>query len=164
MGRIWTPDSAALDLRAERAALLRAQVDRYRETFRHFNQKLKEIDPNLELVRASEDATAPGLKPGYWCVVRHVPGGQPLVIVHQGPNGEYREPDSGLFEELRRGDMWNDRARKDREKAERKARQAREREEEREVADRVDEMTERLRSLKGTQIRVKGNYFDKQAA
>lgn len=161
---LWVPDSAALDVQQQRAALLRSQVDRYRETFEHWNKKLKEIDPYLELVRASEDAFAPELKPGYWHVIRHVPGSPPSVVIHQTPEGEYLEPNSYLLDRLAQGDMWNDRARKDQEKKMKAARKAAEREEEREAAERVDELTERLRSLKGSQIRVKGAYFDKDAA
>lgn len=119
-----------------------------------WNRELKEIDPYLQLVKAREDTTMPGLRPGYWHVLRHVPGGPPSVIVYEGPNGEFREPDSGLFEELRRGDMWSDRAKWERDRLQRKLDQAEQHRKERERKDINEEIRDRIKSAWNTSIRV----------
>ena len=142
------------DERLAREAEFRAQT-RVRDTFAHFNRELKEIDPGLELVWAGPNVTAAGLTPGRWHVIRAVAGSPPGIIVHETDEGEYRDPDSGLFERLKEGDMWNDRTRREdrirREKLE--AKRVREREHERQ--ERVDEITERFRQKQRTQVLVK---------
>lgn len=92
-----------------RAAALRASVELH-DKLAHWNKQLREIDRDLQLVKAREDTEHPDLKPGYYHLLRHTPGAPPTVIIHQGPNGEFREPDSALFEELKKADMWSDRA------------------------------------------------------
>jgi hypothetical protein len=141
--------------RERRTALLEAQIESYRKTFDHWNKILQDIDPHIQLVRAQDDANAPGLKPGFWHVLRNAPGSPPSIIVHQGPNGEYREPDSGLLEELRRDDMWSSRSLKERKEKQKAARRAQEREEKREKDERIDEIIERYHQANTTSIFVK---------
>src|SRR6266705_3618174 len=65
-----------------------------------WNKDLKQIDPYLELIKARDDLSVQtaALKPGYWHIIRHNPGAPPSVTTWQGPNGEYREPDSGIYD------------------------------------------------------------------
>lgn len=122
-------------------------IDGY-ETYQeleYWNRELKQIDPYLELVKVPEHVThLPGVKPGYYHIVRHNPGTAPSIEPHQGDNGEFREPDSGIFETLRKSDMWSTRTQKQREKKQRELERAREREREREREERVDEVMARF--------------------
>ena len=113
---LWLPPREANRLQGERqryVAGLLQQRELHAEVER-WNGILKEIDPALELVRAPENATHAALKPGYWHVIRHDSGEMPPgVVVHEGPNGEYLDPDSSLLERLRAGDMWSNRSMKE---------------------------------------------------
>lgn len=110
----------------------------------YWDQELRKIDEHLTLVRAQPDATTPGLKPGYYHVVRNNPGAPATIIPVQGPNGEFREPDSGMLEELKFADMWRDKDRLLR------LQEAKDRERDREAARAAEEargeLTERLRA------------------
>jgi hypothetical protein len=119
-----------------------------------WNRRLREIDPNLQLVKASESANHPALKPGYYHVIRHNPGGSPGIIVHEGPNGEFRDPDSGLFRELQEGDLWNDRVRQAKEKRRKTLQKAEERAAEQEREERVQEFIERKKARFNPSVRI----------
>jgi hypothetical protein len=119
-------------------------------TTHHWNRELKEIDPYLELIRAREDSTL--MKPGFWYVLRHNPGAPPSLMCVEGPDGEYVEPNSGLFEKLRSSDMWNAEAERDRQERIRRAEAAEQRRKGRESEDRVQEMAERWAAVTRTQV------------
>lgn len=129
---IWLPDSV------HEAAL--AEQTEQSETMARFNAELETIDPYLRLIKASEKATTPGLKPGYFHILRIPPGGPPSVQPVEGAMGEYREPDAGLFQELKETDLWNSEVKWEREKMIRAAERARRRQRDRERADRVEEV------------------------
>jgi hypothetical protein len=95
---IWLPD----DLRREQ------QVEGQLELARHWNGFLKAIDPELSLVLAKDRAEYP-LVPGRWHVRRKNRGAPDSYMPITGPNGEYREPDSGVLDELGRRDSWRTR-------------------------------------------------------
>lgn len=106
------PEHVVRQVRAERMAeIALAHRDRVCE---EFTRELKLIDPHLELVWWPENGGAPGFMPGRYHIVRHNPDASGSVEPVVGPAGEYREPDSSLFDLLRRSDMWNDRAMHDR--------------------------------------------------
>lgn len=111
-----------------------------------WNKILKDIDSALELIKAPENAHHPALRPGYWHVIRHS-GGEvpPAVLVHEGPEGEYMEPDSSLLERLRKGDMWSNRSLKAETERNRKAQRAAEKQRELEREERVEELLDRAR-------------------
>jgi hypothetical protein len=143
---MWLPDSVrrdAQDASAKYEAELRASTE-IRESMDYWNRRLKEIDPYLELAKASHDAHRTGLRPGYWHVMRHNPGAPTSFIVHEGPHGEFREPDSGLLETLAAGDMWSERTMREQQRLAQKARDAKDRERRRERAEIEEEMVERL--------------------
>lgn len=115
---------------------------------RTWNRDLKEIDPYLELVKAKPQVTAQGLRPGFWHVIRRNPGAPTCrVLVVETPEGEYKEPDSSLFDELRKNDMWDDRTVRARERRSRLFEEAEVRREERERQERVDNMELHLKSI-----------------
>lgn len=72
-----------------------------------FDRQLKEIDPNLELVRVKENSPgAPNMKPGFWHarITDPVTGWKDYFPL-TGPTGEFSEPHSGHLESFRRGDL-----------------------------------------------------------
>lgn len=114
-------------------------------TVKHYTTELKKIDPDLELVKASNTANVAGLRPGYFHVLRK---GMPCtLLVLEGPNGEFREPDSTLFDFVHQQDLWNDRAQGINKERQRKLHEARERQTDRERQARVEEANERIASL-----------------
>jgi hypothetical protein len=142
---LWLPEGERADRVEQHEALVRQMlIDHNR--LEAWNQELKQIDERLELVRAHDTAKAPGLKPGYYHVLRHNPGGPPSLIAVEGPKGEFREPDSSLFERLKSWDCWDDRVLRDREERQRKLEVARERQQRREHEDRLDEAMLRLKA------------------
>lgn len=71
-----------------------------------FDKALKDIDPRLSLVRASEQATAPGLTPGYWHIRRqNDPPAMDSYLILTDPDGNFVEPHSGHLEWLRGCDL-----------------------------------------------------------
>lgn len=135
--------------RQQEAALLAATTH-----LAEWNKRLREIDPYLQLVKARENTTLPGLKPAYYHVIRHNPGAPPSILVVEGPNGEFREPDSGLLEQLRRDDLWSDRSIAERERRERERERAEQHAKEHERSERVDEIHDRLKAKASPGVRV----------
>jgi len=90
-----------LERSLEKLNLLRERVS----WLTYFESELKAIDGQLSLVKAVENATEPGLTPGYWHVKRDNPAMVPTYLPIQGPLGEFVEPHSGILEDLRRMDL-----------------------------------------------------------
>lgn len=134
-----------LAVRRQHEARLAAMVGEHSK-LEQWNKELKEIDPYLELVRAHENASAPGLKPGYYHVLRHNPGAPPSLIPVETDEGEFREPDSNLFDQLRHWDGWDNRVTRDREVRAQKLERARDRQKAREHEERLDEAMLRLKA------------------
>lgn len=151
---LWLPNGVTREMEEARREFAASLVSHIRTKMNSYNKELRKLDPHVQVVWAEPRAQHPLLRPGYWHIIRDNGAIPPTVKVIEGPNGEFREPDSGIFRELQEGDLWNERVLKDRRKRQVQAEKARQRMEERERQERVDDMTERLRSLKGTQILV----------
>lgn len=140
MADLWLPSSRELQARvAQQEALLKQMLSDH-SRMEEWNRELKQIDERLELVRAQPNAQAPGLKPGFWHVLRHVPGGPPFLMPVEDEDGNFKEPDSSLFNRLKEWDCWDDRVMRDREKRQRKLEEAadkRKRTERREMAEEI---------------------------
>lgn len=156
MSKLWTPPTESKEVRstvADYTASVDRMVDRMHSVISSFTADLKKMDPDMELIFAPPNAEADGLVPGRFHVMRRDRfGGPPLLIPIQGPNGEFVEPDSGLFEYLRKCDLWNGRARADRDRAKDEAVRAAERRREREREERHEELRERWRAATETSI------------
>jgi hypothetical protein len=111
-----------------------------------WNRILYQVDAELRLVRAQESASAPGIVPGYYHVLRRNDLGPPTPIPVQGPDGEYREPGSWLLDQLAESDLWNGRSQKDRERAYQELTRQKARRKERETEERRDEIKERWKA------------------
>lgn len=68
---------------------------------RYIQDALKGLDPLLELVRASEQATDPALIPGCWHIKRNNETTIPTYYPICDEFGNYKEPDAGDVERLR---------------------------------------------------------------
>lgn len=149
---IWLPPSADLvDLRRQHTSEVIDQARRD-ATLDWWTDELRKIDPRLSLIKAKDASEVPGMRPGYYHVLRINEGAPPSLIVHEGPDGEFREPDSGLFDLLRRNDLWNREAAHDRKRMAREAQEAKERRRERERTARLEELRERVRAITETSV------------
>lgn len=155
---MWVPPKVHSQLLDERARLDAELLEGLEvvEILEHFTRELQKIDPYLHLLKAKEDATQPGLRPGYFHVVRNPPDAPAMVEVLEGPNGEFVEPGSNVFDLVERSDMWSARAMRLRQKKELDAVRSKERDRERERDERVEELYERWKRLNSTQIVVGG--------
>lgn len=113
-----------------------------------FDRQLKDIDPLLDLVKATDNASAPGMRPGFWHVRRRNPA--PAIdsyIAVTDPEGEFCEPSSGWLEQFRRDDAWNNGGWDAMAKrwADREA--AREKDKERARVARVEEIAGRMKAI-----------------
>jgi hypothetical protein len=152
---MWVPPAAQRELVEERRRYeAELALSSQRELLDRWSAELQRLDPNLELIRASENATAIGLKPGYFHVMRRSPTGPPELWPLEGPDGEFREPGSWLVEWLERSDMWNGRAMSERRKRELEAIRAKERAREREEEERVDELAQRWAAASRPQVLI----------
>lgn len=129
------------------------QTDLHR-TLEEWNRLLGEIDERLMLVKADENSHHPALKAGYYHVIRDNGHAPPSVIVHEGPDGEFLEPNSSLLERLRAGDMWSDRSLKELERKKRKLQRAAEKRREREKEDRIEEVLDRAKAAWNPGVRI----------
>ena len=161
---LWIPDSAARDQRAAKAASLAHALSETSGYLDYWNKRLRKLDPHLQLVKAAANTTNPDLKPGYYHVLRIAPESPPMIHVHQTPDGEFREPDDGLIQELEKGDMWNARAMRAAEERRKKREAEREAERAREAEDRRQELYDRLRVFYSPSVSMAGNWTNKAGA
>ena len=105
--QIWTPTEA----HQERE---QASVGVAKSTLAHadaLERELKELDSALSLVWIGSRAPEfPGVSPGRFHVRRANPGAPNTFMPIEGPDGEYLEPSFRIVEELKRNDLWDDRA------------------------------------------------------
>ncbi len=154
MTQLWIPPAAVAKHKAtsqQFTAALMAEAEVVGRV-RHFNREIQKIDPYIEIVKADDNARHPALRPGYYHLVRRPPVGMPAIVAHEGPNGEFRDLDSGILQTLRNSDMWNSERQRDRDKRIKAAQRAQERQEEREREERVDEIMDRFKSRSGTSV------------
>lgn len=99
---IILPDSVRLNMELEDQ--LELLGDRH-DWLKHFDRELRNLDPYLSLVKASENATEPGLVPGYWHVKRDNPSEMATYYPLRGDSGEFVEPGSQHLDLMRRNDL-----------------------------------------------------------
>ena len=154
---LWVPPSEQARQLDDRRRYIASVVEQrqFHAQIKGWNEKLQAIDPKLELVKAPDNAKHPALRPGFWHVLRHA-GSEvpPAIMVHEGPDGEYREPDSGMLEALRKGDMWSERSQKAMRERGKKAARAAELEEQREKEERVDRVMDMYRHKYVTKVAI----------
>lgn len=98
-------------LERERRSVALEEADHILAERHYWEPLLHDIDPRLFLRKCRPSATAAGLFPGMWHVLR-VTDGAPFtawVISANGLGvpGPYREMGHDVLDELKRGDLWN---------------------------------------------------------
>lgn len=136
-----------------RDRVLRAKTDRYNadiiarsrtdDVCERFNRELRQIDHRLEMRYFGDDPNLVGAIPNRYTLVLTPEVGPRTLIVLHGPRGEFMEPTSAVFSKLAEGDLWNGRAKRDREKAMESAERARDRQRQREQDDIHEELKDR---------------------
>lgn len=153
MSNLWVPPKVAQHLVEERQAHNAATLQMFDfDVATEWNQELRKMDPLLRLGKAKERANAPGVMPGYFHLIRMNPGApiwvQPL---HDGTGG-YVEPTSMMLDWLRRADLQNPQARRERHRLDAAAEKAAQRTASLEHEQRVDHMMDHWRA--NTQVRI----------
>ena len=158
---MWLPPTVSKELLAEREQfraeleqqVVREKMLKVKDTLDYFNYHLRRIDDKLEMVRAANTVRRDScLKPGYYAIIRWNVGAPPSVINIEGPNGEFVEPNSGVFDMLARNDMWDPANQRLVAQRHELARQAAERERERERAERQEELRDRVNAAMRTSV------------
>lgn len=166
MPSLWVPPAVSRELQQEtlkhRAELMAAA--RRDATCDYWDRELQKIDSKLTLVQAHEDAQVPGLKPGYWHVIRDCTPGPPSILPIVGDAGEFVEPTSRLLELLRAGDLQNPRAMADRRRRDEANARRAERRKQAEHEERVEEMMDRWRAVNKTTVLVSDDVKWTQSA
>lgn len=147
---LWVPPRVSREL-ADNAARDRAEiqhaVSHLKGTLEHWNRELRQIDDRLEMAWFDENVSVPGVVPCRYHILRRNEPPAPMSIIPVvGPNDEYVEPDSGVFNMLLRQDMWSESAQADKRKRESLARAAADRERERDTEARRAEIVERIQA------------------
>lgn len=160
MSQIFIPPRVAAELQAEsrrHEAEVLGSLE-VQSKIERWDRMLAEIDPRLTLLKAKEWVkTGTPLIPNYWHIVRDNSdkGAPPTVMPITGPNGEYVEPSSAIFDKLRENDMQRPGFAREMREREEKIRRAQEREREIEREERVQEIHERY--IAGTRVGVSMN-------
>lgn len=134
---------------------VRAYMDHVKGILDKFNYELQKIDPRLELMRAPDNDAwrLTEVQPGYYFIVRHNdPPAPPSITPIQTRDGEFREPDSSIFEDLKKNDLWNPATGKRLEKQKQQLEDAAARHRQQERAERQQEIHERYLAATRTQV------------
>ena len=122
------------------------------EHVRYWNARLREIDPNLALAFAPENAHGPGIVPGRWHVRRRNDRGPDTYWAVVTPDGGFREMDSGVLAQFVAADLWNSQVRADHDRALRQANASKERARETTNEARRDEVAINVRALENPSV------------
>lgn len=161
----WTPPKVTERLkdetqRREAHAFLGLVTDDGSDWWRGWNRDLENFLPGLRLCWCPDpapiDAVAIGARPGrYGLLFPSMLGGPVSVSSFSGPNDEFVEPGSWVFEMLRARDWQNTEVIRDRDRAKEQARQAAEKRREEEMRRMDEEVLETY--LAGTRVQVSMN-------
>jgi hypothetical protein len=150
MSSLYLPPSAV----AEEQRQMLDEMEAVAGRLQHYQKRLDETYTGLKVMLAKPNTTIEGLKPGYYHLVFDVPGSGTFIEPYQGPNGEWRDLDDGIFTLAAESDGWNDRVRRDMAKMRAKAEADRKADLLRERMDRAHAFDERWKSANSTQILV----------
>lgn len=159
MAQVWIPPTASRELveerkRREAKALLLAHVTSVCEKF---NEDLRRIDEGLQMVFIPDwmplDVVAAGARPGRYNLIREDHKGGPLTFIPiVGPDGEFVEPGSHIFDLLNANDWQNPRVIKHRKELQAKIADAKRKAEEEEMRRLDEEVIERYKAYTRTQV------------
>ena len=153
---LWVPPSYSSEHRAgmlehDHIVVARSRLDSVCDTF---NRELRTIDRHMQMRFFDEDGAKDvlGAVPNRYHLVRKAPDAPTTLIVIEGPGGEYVEPNSSVYDMLRRSDLWNGRAVKDQRQAREAAERAGQRQRNREAEERREELKDRYNAAFRTQV------------
>jgi hypothetical protein len=167
MTNYWLPPKVSRELREKsrslredmlRSAIVEEKQQRAIPILREFNDKLRRIDPRLQMILAHERVT-PGLpmRGGYYHVIRDNPGAPPTIMIVEGENGEFVEPTSRVFERLAAGDLHEPRTMRHWKRIEREAADAARRERAREREERQEHLRDFVNANWRTSVSMNGS-------
>lgn len=166
---LWTPPSANPHKRPAAVSEEHASIVRQWEQsvlsmmhqtggiLDYWNEELKKIDRNLRLMQAMPLASAPGVKAGYYHLVRFrdpVEGTFMMVQPLHDAEGNFVEPTSGMLDMLKWADLQSDQIVRARQENDRRAAESAERAQRNADEARLDQGVELYKSLTNTQISV----------
>lgn len=126
------------------------------ERCREFDPLLFRVEPYLSMVFCREPAPLPvvacGARPGRYNIVRQVPGTPVTFLPVVGPDGEYVEPSSRVFQMLDELDSWKPSVKRDRQQRSDRIADARAKAEVDERARMDQEVWERWQAVSRTQV------------
>jgi hypothetical protein len=155
MSELWTPPDVTRDLREMTAThnrLLLEVIDFDIPGYAEIQRELQGYDPLLRIGKAKERAHLPGVRPGFWHVVRLTEAGPYYCQPLEGVDGEYAEPSLAMFDALRRADLQNPQVVAARQRADEQAALERERAEARVDEERQAEIVERWKAVSETSV------------
>lgn len=114
--------------------------------------EFKQFDEWVSIVKAKDHAAAPGIRPGFYHVMRFNQNAPLSFLPIEAPDGGFMVPDSGVLERLRRTDMWNERVVRDRRRALEMEEQAKRADEARDAEERREELTDRWNAASRTHV------------
>lgn len=158
MSALWVPPTytkqageASAAQEADIAAMA-AAAQEMGDAMRYWEPLLQQIDPHLRLVKAFGNAESPGLRPGFWHVIRHNPGAPPTIIVLENEDGSYQEPSQRMLDLVRHNDLQNVQVDRDRRERARRDREASEKRRADANRERSEELAERVKAVTRAQV------------
>ena len=154
MGALWTPPHVEQELLAERLRdtaerLMMVDLD---PLCVQLTAEARKLDECVSIVKAKDNAQAPGIRPGFYHVMRFNQGAPLSFLPIEGKDGSFVVPTSKVVDKLRASDLWNSRVVRDRQRELEDAQRQREREQETDTAEIIDEAQERWAAATRTQV------------
>jgi hypothetical protein len=153
MSDLWLPpqqQAGVRDFRQQVDAETMEQVDmELRNQVLHVHQlvqHLREFDPYLDVGFVGENVDHPQAQPNRWHLIRRNPDAPVTLTAITGPNGEYVEPGSGVYELVQRMDLQNNRVRSDMERRRLEEQREKERTQERKREEMREEVADRIKA------------------
>lgn len=149
MSQIILPDRVRHQIEFERQL---EELNKRHDWLRYFDRELRALDPHLSLVRARENATEPGLVPGFWHIKRDNPTTLPTFYPLRDEKGGFAEPSYSHLEMMRRNDLQKPGAFEDFVKRQEAGVRAEEKKRELQAEERREEMAERIAHLNNPSV------------
>lgn len=154
---------ASYQFNQEREAMVQAAAER-KGALMWFDRQLKDIDPLLDLVKATGNAQAPGMRPGFWHVRRRNPA--PAIDTYipiTTPDGEFCEPSTWWLEDFRRDDAWNNGGWAEMQRRWDRRALSQQREKDRHREDRIEELAGRIKAKTNPAVSFSDNKWTYRA-
>lgn len=158
MTELYLPASALREQRLQNEAeATRFMAARMAPWWHQFDRDLQRIDPSLSLVFCPEPAplnvVAAGARPGRYNIMRQSHKGGPMTFMPVvGPDGEFVEPTSRVFDQLKSMDWWDPEVMRERKRVQDQLEDERRKRHDEEMRRIQEETWERWLAVSRTQI------------